>query len=120
MSDRKPIVERAKEIRRHDLTEGLPSVPRWKDIKLVYLDPPYWKQAEGEYSNDPTDLANMPLEDFNKSLSGIIKGFAGKLSSGACIALIIQPTQWKAPERQFTDHVALLAFVWDAVAHVHR
>ncbi len=106
VSDRKPIVEREKEIRRHDLTEGLPSVPRWKDIKLVYLDPPYWKQAEGEYSNDPTDLANMPLEDFNKSLSGIIKGFAGKLASGACIALIIQPTQWKAPERQFTDHVA--------------
>lgn len=104
VSDRKPIVEREKEIRQHDLTEGLPSLPRWKDVRLVYLDPPYWKQAEGQYSDDPADLANMPLEQFNETLAGIINGFAKKLSN-ACIALIIQPTQWKAPERQFTDHV---------------
>lgn len=104
VTDRKPIVEREKEIRTHDLTEGLPKPPSWQDVKLVYLDPPYWKQAEGQYSDDPTDLANMSLEDFNKSLAGIISGFAKKLTD-AHIALIIQPTQWKAPERQFTDHV---------------
>jgi hypothetical protein len=110
VSDRKPIVERETEIRRHDLTDGLPPVPRWKDVSLVYLDPPYWLQAAGEYSNDPTDLANMDLEAFNKALAGVINGFAGKLRGSArtepaYIALIIQPTQWKAPERQFTDHV---------------
>lgn len=107
VSDRKPIVEREHEIREHDLTKGLPSVPRWKDVSLVYLDPPYWKQAEGQYSQDPTDLANMDLEQFNQSLSGIIKSFASKLKSGdpKYIALIIQPTQWNAPEKQFTDHV---------------
>ena len=87
----------------------MPSV-RWKDVDLVYLDPPYWKQAEGQYSDDPTDLANMDLEQFNKELAGIINGFAKKLKDSASdkpayIALIIQPTQWKAPERQFTDHV---------------
>lgn len=104
VTDRKPIVEREKEIRIHDLTDGLPKPPSWQDVKLVYLDPPYWKQAEGQYSDDPTDLANMSLEDFNKALAGIISGFAKKLTD-AHIALIIQPTQWKAPERQFTDHV---------------
>ena len=72
ISDRKPIEERSKEIRTHDLTAGIPKPPQWKDVKLVYLDPPYWKQAEGQYSDDPTDLANMSLEDFNKSLAGII------------------------------------------------
>lgn len=110
VSDRKPIVEREKEIRQHDLTDGVPKPPQWKDVRLVYLDPPYWKQAEGEYSKDPTDLANMPLEQFNKALADIINGFAKKLTGDsrtqdAYIALIIQPTQWKAPERQFTDHV---------------
>jgi hypothetical protein len=105
VSDRKPAPEHAGNIRQHDLTDGLPPLPRWKDVKLVYLDPPYWKQAEGQYSNDATDLANMPLEDFNAALSGLIKDFAKKLESGARIALIIQPTQWKSPERQFTDHV---------------
>jgi len=104
VSDRKPIVEREKEIREHDITEGLPKPPQWKDVKLVYLDPPYWKQAEGQYSNDPTDLANMPLDEFNKTLAGIINSFAKKLTD-AYIALIIQPTQWNAPDRQFTDHV---------------
>ena len=104
VSDRKPIVEREKEIRVHDLTDGLPKPPSWKDVKLVYLDPPYWKQAEGQYSDDPTDLANMRLDDFNKSLSGIINDFGKKLSN-AYIAMIIQPTQWKSPDRGFTDHV---------------
>ena len=109
VSDRKPIVAREHEIRLHDLTTGLPSV-RWKDVDLVYLDPPYWKQAEGQYSDDPTDLANMELEQFNTALAGIINGFAKKLKDSASdkpayIALIIQPTQWKAPDRQFTDHI---------------
>lgn len=112
VSDRKPIVEREHEIRKHDLIDQdgkvqLPPVPRWKDTRLVYLDPPYWKQSEGQYSHDPTDLANMELEQFNQALSCIIKAFAGKLkgSDSAYIALIIQPTQWKSPDRQCIDHV---------------
>ncbi len=108
VSDRRPIVEREKDIRKIDLvTDGLPDLrKRWEDVRLVYLDPPYWKQAEGQYSNDPTDLANMDLETFNKTLSGLINHFAKKLHEGAVIALLIQPTQWNAPGRQFTDHVA--------------
>lgn len=105
-SDRKPLIEREKDIRLHDLTTGLPPLPRWQDVALVYLDPPYWKQAEGEYSKDPTDLANMELPAFNKTLAGIICGFAAKpLKPDAAIALIIQPTQWRAPEKQYTDHI---------------
>lgn len=106
VSDRLPIVERQKDIRKHDLvTDGLPKPPQWKDVRLVYLDPPYWKQAEGQYSKDKTDLANMPLEQFAETLSGIVTGFSKKLTD-AYIAVIIQPTQWKAPDRRFTDHVA--------------
>lgn len=105
VSDRLPIVEREKEIRQLDITDGLPDLKgRWGDVKLVYLDPPYWKQAEGQYSKDPTDLANMTLDEFNKTLASVINGFAKKLTD-ACIALIIQPTQWKAPDRAFIDHV---------------
>jgi hypothetical protein len=104
VSDRKPIVEREKDIRTHDITEGLPKPPQWKDVKLVYLDPPYWIQAENQYSEDPEDFGNMDLETFTKTLAGVVKSFAKKLCD-AYIALIIQPTQWKAPERQFTDHV---------------
>jgi DNA modification methylase len=106
VGDRKPVPERAHQIRQHDLTTGIPPLPRWQDVKLVYLDPPYWKQAEGQYSNDTNDLANMPLEQFTETLAGVITGFAKKLKPGAVIALILQPTQWKAEQRQYTDHVA--------------
>lgn len=104
VSDRKPIVEREKEIRQHDLKDGPLKPPQWKDVKLVYLDPPYWIQAEGQYSTDPDDLGNQSLEDFTKNLARIINEYAKKISD-AYIALIIQPTQWKAPDRQFTDHI---------------
>lgn len=106
VSDRLPLVERETEIRKHDLTDGPLKPPQWKDVRLVYLDPPYWKQAEGQYSQDPTDLANMPLDQFTEMLAGIIKRYSEKLVSGAAIALVMQPTQWKAPDRQYTDHVA--------------
>ena len=107
VSDRAPIDIRD-DIRQHDIKDGVLSPPTWKDVKLIYLDPPYWKQAENKYSEDKEDLANMELQDFNKSLSCIIKKYAEKIKrarSNAYIALIIQPTQWKAPDRVFTDHV---------------
>ena len=106
VSDRIPIVEREKDIRRHDIvTDGIPKPPQWKDVRLVYLDPPYWKQAAGKYSADETDLANMSLDDFTATLAGLIREYAKRLTGGGHIALIILPTQYAAPEKHFTDHV---------------
>jgi DNA modification methylase len=109
VSDRQPIDIRS-DIRRHDITDGILSPPAWKTVKLVYLDPPYWKQAEGKYSVDPTDLANMDLERFTVTLVTLIKEYAEKLKRArvedAVIALLMQPTQWRAPEHAYTDHIA--------------
>ena len=108
VSDRKPIDIRS-DIRQHDIKDGVLSPPTWKDVRLVYLDPPYWVQAQGEYSTDADDLANMELDAFNEKLSCLIKTYAEKLKrarvENAYIALIIQPTQWKSPDRQFVDHI---------------
>ncbi len=105
VSDRKPIVERESEIRKLDVLQELPPLHnRWSDVTLTYLDPPYWKQAENQYSTDPEDLANMPLEDFTRNMCALINGIAKKQSKGF-IALLIQPTQWKAEKKRFTDHV---------------
>ena len=104
ISDRKPFPARENEIRKLDIVQELPSLnKRWSDVSLTFLDPPYWKQAEGRYSNDPEDFGNMTLDDFNKYLSGVINGIAKKQSKGF-IALLIQPTQWKSPDKGFTDH----------------
>jgi len=104
VSDRKPIIEREKEIRQHDILDGPLKPPQWKDVKLVYLDPPYWIQAEGQYSQDAEDLGNQSLEVFTTNLAVAINQYAKKLTD-AYIALIIQPTQWKSPDRQYVDHI---------------
>jgi hypothetical protein len=106
ISDRKPKPGMENKLRTMDVCKELPALnKRWSDVSLTYLDPPYWKQAEGEYSDDVEDLANMSLEAFTSAMCDIIKRIASKQSRGV-IAMIIQPTQWKSePKGAFSDHV---------------
>lgn len=106
ISDRKPKPGMEDKLREMDVCQDLPGLnKRWSDVSLTYLDPPYWRQAQGEYSDDAEDLANMSLADFTSNMVEIVKRFAGKQSKGV-IALIIQPTQWRAePKGSFADHV---------------
>jgi len=105
VSDRLPPVER-RDVREWDILQGPPPLhKRWGDVKLLYLDPPYWKQAEGMYGDAPQNLANMELDEFYSVLTEFVTECADKMHSGSHIALIIQPTQWKAPERKVVDHI---------------
>ena len=45
---------------------------------LTFLDPPYWKQAEGKYSNSASDLANMSLDDFYSAMGKLFNELTGK------------------------------------------
>lgn len=107
ISDRKPKPGMEDKLRTMDVCEELPSLnKRWSDVSLVYLDPPYWRQAENEYSQDAADLANMPLDEFTEKMVGIVRRFGDKMRDGSVISLIIQPTQWRAePKGSFADHV---------------
>lgn len=110
VSDRLPIVER-RDIRQHDILQGPPDLhKRWGDVSLLYLDPPYWKQAEGKHSEDEQDLGNMDLEQFYNVLTKFISECAGKMCNDSHVALIIQPTQWRAPNKQVVDHIIDLIF----------
>ncbi len=94
VADRKPIPAREEEIKKQDINDGIQKdLPN--NIKLVFLDPPYWKQAENQYSKDKNDLANMSLESFYKSLQCFAKDIKKKLTKDGKVALIIQATQWK-------------------------
>jgi hypothetical protein len=69
---------------------------------LVFMDPPYWIQAEGLYSDSPDDLGNMSLDDFYDSIENIlIEITARKINR---IAFVIQPTQYKN-DLQWEDHI---------------
>lgn len=92
VSDLTPIKARD-DIRQHDITTGLP-----KDLPvpdLVFLDPPFWKQAEGKYSDAATDLSNVDLETFLESIGNIAKWVKRKWNkaNNGKLAIIIGP--WK-------------------------
>lgn len=61
---------------------------------FVFLDPPYWKQAEGKYSTQPTDLANIELNAFITAIAELAKQvkrkWGGNRPNGK-LALIIGP-----------------------------
>ena len=46
----------------------------------------------------------MDADAFHEALYAVIQGYADKVPGGCRIALIIQPTQWKAPDRRLVDH----------------
>lgn len=84
-------------MRRDLLTDGLPDV---SGAGLVFLDPPYWGQKQGEYGNQPTNLANLGIDDFHDALAGIVKA---ALSCPGYVALIIGASQL---DGSYRDHAA--------------
>jgi hypothetical protein len=76
-------------IHKHDITAGWPDdAPSKAD--LVFLDPPYWKQATGRYSQEPNELAEMDLAAFYAAWAAAVE-IATKHAKR--IAYIISPTQ---------------------------
>lgn len=76
-------------IHQHDAGTGWPDeAPRKAD--LVFLDPPYWKQAKGRYSTEPGELAEMELPEFRAAWDRVVKA---AMEHTDRIAYIISPTQ---------------------------
>ena len=85
-TDIKPTQKFIKEM---DLTQELPDI----QPKLIFMDPPYWKQAKNKYTEKSTDLANMDLKDFYSSFNNLFSRISKKYKN-FIIALLIQNTQW--------------------------
>lgn len=64
--DLNPVRE---DIKKHDILNGSPLTSREPD--LIFLDPPYGPQKEGEYSKDDRDLANLPVDTFCEKMEQI-------------------------------------------------
>ncbi len=91
---------REKDILQHDVNNGLPeNLPR---PQLVFVDPPYWKQAEGKYSDSKDDLSNMELDQFYNTMNELFRELTKKKVNK--IAVVISPTQYPN-DMQFEDHI---------------
>jgi DNA modification methylase len=76
-------------IHQWDATGGWPTdAPSKAD--LVILDPPYWKQAAGRYSNHPGEMAETTIDDFYGNWAKVVDGVVKHAKRAA---YIISPTQ---------------------------
>ena len=92
---------REKDILQWDITQGLPK----KDMPkpdFVFLDPPYWKQAEKKYSESETDLGNVSLDVFNNEMAKLIDSLCDWEIKR--IAFVISPTQYPNEDKKFINH----------------
>ena len=111
------------DIIQHDITRGLPD--KLPKHKLVFLDPPYWKQAKGQYTDKATDLSNMELPAFYQSFETLFKELKPKLVDGGYIAFIISSTQWPNDNKNVEPHFHKLwniaensGFVFENLIHI--
>ena len=103
VSDIQPTeIAQQKGVRQHDITTGLPEgLPK---PNFVFFDPPYWKQAEKQYTELSNDFGNMSLPDFYTYFEVLFKQVYSKLADGDHMAFIIQNTQWKNEDKHTEPH----------------
>jgi hypothetical protein len=107
------------DIHQHDVTTGWPGAAPAK-ADLVFLDPPYWKQAAGRYSSEPGEWAEMTLPDFNKAWSDLLKACKAHLAPSGKVAYIISPTEDKEGGAVI-DHAMEMAVAAAAAGYrIHR
>lgn len=94
-------------IHAHDITCGWPKAAPSK-ADLILLDPPYWKQAAGRYSDDAADLGNMTLDAFVTAWSSVVEHCAKHLTNAGRLAFIVSPAE-DTDEHRVVD-LALLMY----------
>jgi hypothetical protein len=96
------IDPKRKDIKRRDIVkDGIPDVSK---ARLVFLDPPYWAQMKGEYSQHETNLANMELEEFYSCLSKIINDCLENIPKSAVVAMIVGGAEFLGEHSRGKDH----------------
>lgn len=102
-------------IHEHDATQPWPAPVK---ASLILLDPPYWQQAKGRYSDSADDLANMPIDHFMVSWAQVVKNAKAKLADGGRVAFIVSPTQLE--DGAVVDHAVAMALVFGHKMRIER
>jgi DNA methylase/ParB-like nuclease domain len=91
-------------IHQHDATHPWPTPIK---ASLILLDPPYWQQAKGRYSESRADISNSTLDEFMNAWKLVVKHAKAKLAAGGRIAFVISPTQ--LDDGSVIDHAFAMA-----------
>lgn len=103
VSDIKPTeISLQKGMREHDILNGIPKeAPK---ANFVFIDPPYWKQAENKYTELKNDFGNMALPDFYTHIEVLFKNVHDRLIENGHVAFVIQNTQWLNDDKHVEPH----------------
>jgi len=87
-------------IKQHNVVFPFPD----SGAQMVFLDPPYWGQKQGEYATDPADLSNIEdVNQFHTLLKAVCDNAKSALKDGGYLVLIIGASQTKD---YYIDHAA--------------
>jgi len=92
----------------HDISLGFPKAAKGCD--LIFLDPPYWIQKRGKYTNRAGSFSEANLDEFNRKMEKLISDCYDTVKPGGTIALLIQNTTELGSEidrvgKVYADHV---------------
>jgi len=73
-----------KRIKRHDARQSFPI----DHADYVFMDVPYFGMVNGEYSDSPEDLANQPIEKWEKSMRAIAASCASAQQPGGLCTVV--------------------------------
>lgn len=89
-----------KEIKELDVVkDALPDI----EPQFIFVDVPYWKQAEKQYSESEKDFGNMSLEDFYSSMEKLFNKICKKYKDFT-MAIIIGNSQWVNEDKHVEPH----------------
>jgi DNA modification methylase len=94
------IAPKFKNIIQHDATKQFPKEYNGF-ASLAFLDPPYWKQKVGEYTELKNDLVNLELPEFYDALARVCRNAKRTLKPGGFLVLIIGASQF---DGKYYDH----------------
>jgi len=83
--DINPIEDKG--IHRNNVLDGIPL--DGKNADLIILDPPYWKQKQGEYTEEEKDLSQLSLKAFYEAIQTIAEHSFENVKEGGYVAFII-------------------------------
>ncbi len=92
----------------HDISLGFPEEAKGCD--LIFLDPPYWRQKRGKYTQKEGSFSEANLIEFNRKMKKLIRDGYDTVKPGGTVALLIQNTTELGDEfarmgKYYADHV---------------
>jgi len=85
VSDIAPIPARELEIRKYDISDGMPKIPELP--KLIFLDPPYYKKKESSYTKE--SVSSLDREEYMKFFVKLAKDLYKWMKKDTYVAFLM-------------------------------